>query len=144
MTTMEHEVIINSTMETVDAVATDVTHWPEWYPGIERAVPDANYPQVGSVVDVKYKAAGVSFNLTFTVSDYDYLNTIAFDITGMMTGNTRFTISQVGNGVRVVGHFDYEVPGGGLGKIADKLVVERMNNQNLENSLKNLKRVIEG
>lgn len=143
MTTMQREVVINATLETVDSIATDVSRWPEWYPGIEQAVPDANYPQVGSVVQVAYKAAGMNFNLTFTVSDYDYLKTIAFDIAGMMTGTTRYTLSQAGSGVKVVGKFDYEVPGGGLGKIADKLVIERMNTQNLENSLKNLKQLIE-
>jgi hypothetical protein len=36
------------------------------------------------------------------------------------------------------------MPGGGLGKIADKLVVERMNTSNLEKSLENLKAYFEG
>jgi hypothetical protein len=36
------------------------------------------------------------------------------------------------------------MPGGGLGKIADKFVVERMNISNLEKSLENLKTLVEG
>jgi hypothetical protein len=36
------------------------------------------------------------------------------------------------------------VPGGGLGKIADKLVIERMNADNLEKSLANMKAILEG
>jgi hypothetical protein len=38
---------------------------------------------------------------------------------------------------------DYEASGGGLGAIADKLVLERMNSSQLEESLKNLKQLAE-
>jgi hypothetical protein len=36
------------------------------------------------------------------------------------------------------------MPGGALGKIVDKLVVERMNARNLEASLENLKALVGG
>jgi carbon monoxide dehydrogenase subunit G len=141
---MERSVLINASPETIDAFALDVRGWPNWYPGVEHAEPDANYPNVGSVVKVVYKAAGMNFNMTFTVSDYEYLNTVAYDIDGMMTGMTRYTLTPQGNGTLVTGQFEYEVPGGGLGKMLDKLLLERMNSQNLEASLNNMKAAIEG
>ena len=48
-----------------------------------------------------------------------------------------------GQGTRVTMRFEYEMPGGGVGKLFDRLVVERMNAQNLERSLENLKRLLE-
>jgi len=36
------------------------------------------------------------------------------------------------------------MPGAALGKVLDKLVVERMNAKNLEKSLSNLKSLVEG
>ena len=40
--------------------------------------------------------------------------------------------------------FEYEMPGGGVGKLVDRLLAERMNAQNLEKSLENLKALAEG
>ena len=38
---------------------------------------------------------------------------------------------------------EYQMPGGGVGKIVDRLFVEKMNVKNLEDSLKNLKALVE-
>jgi uncharacterized membrane protein len=53
-------------------------------------------------------------------------------------------LTAEGDSTRVDLTFDYEMPGGGLGKIADKLVVERTNDKNAETSLANLKALAEG
>ncbi len=39
---------------------------------------------------------------------------------------------------------DYTVPGSVLGKIADKLVIERRNAEDMEKTLQNLKKLCEG
>jgi uncharacterized membrane protein len=143
MASVEHSVVINSSPENIDAFTMNPSQLHEWYVGVQEAQPDANYPKVGGAMQVVYKAAGVTFHLTFTVVEYEYLKGVAYKIDGMMTGLSRFTLTPEKGGTRVVGKFDYEVPGGSLGKVLDKLVVEKMNSENLDKSLKNLKQIME-
>jgi uncharacterized membrane protein len=62
----------------------------------------------------------------------------------MITGTNRMAFEPEGEGTRVTLGFEYEMPGGGVGKLVDRLVIERMNAQNLEKSLENLKALVEG
>lgn len=61
----------------------------------------------------------------------------------MVSGTNRWDLAQEGAGTKVTLTIDYEMAGGGLGKIADKLVVERMNDKNAAASLENLKSAVE-
>jgi uncharacterized membrane protein len=63
---------------------------------------------------------------------------------GMITGTNRLAFTPEGEGTRVTMSFEYEMPGGGVGKLVDRLLAERMNAQNLEKSLENLKALAEG
>jgi carbon monoxide dehydrogenase subunit G len=143
MTTLERSIVINAPADAVDAFTSDAARWPEWYPGVEQAESDGTYPQVGGVVKVVYKAAGTTFNMTFTSAEYTPGRGIAQQMAGMFTGTSRFTLEPEGDSTRVTYGFEYEMPGGGVGKIIDKLLVERMNAENLEKSLKNLKAMLE-
>lgn len=144
MTVLERSTLIRASLEAINDIAMDCGRWPEWYPGVQEATPDDVYPQVGGKISIAYRASGLSFTLTFTLVDYAFGKTVAYDIAGMMTGNTRYILEPQADGVKMTARFDYTVPGGGLGKIADKLVIERMNAENLEKSLANMKAILEG
>jgi uncharacterized membrane protein len=144
MTLLERSVVINAPVENIDAYTMDARRWPEWYPGVESAEPDSVFPHVGGVAKVQYKAAGIGFELTFTSIEYEFGQSVAYQIEGMMNGTTRYVLTPEAGGIRVTGTFDYQVPGGGLGALADKLIIERMNASNLEKSLNNLKANLEG
>ena len=69
---------------------------------------------------------------------------LSLKLDGMITGTSRWVYTPEGNGTtRVTCLFEYEMPGGGLGQALNKLVVERMNNDNVEKSLNNLKTILE-
>lgn len=144
MTVLERNTLIHASLEAIDNLAMDCARWPEWYPGVQEANPDNVFPQVGGRISIAYKTAGIGFNLTFTLVDYAFGELVSYDIEGMMTGNTRYILQPQADGVLMTARFDYQVPGGGLGKIADKLVIERMNADNLEKSLANMKAILEG
>lgn len=61
----------------------------------------------------------------------------------MITGTNRWVYQPEEAGIRVTAVLDYEMPGGGLGQALNKLVVEKMNTENLEKSLSNLKALVE-
>lgn len=145
MANLTHSVVVNATPDQIDAYALNPTTWPDWYVGVQEAKADAKYPQVGGVVDVDYRTAGAGFKIKFTVTEFVKGQVIAYRLEGMINGTSRFSNTPQADGtIMVTGNFDYDLPGGGLGAMFDKLLVEKMNADNLANSLNNLKWVIEG
>jgi uncharacterized membrane protein len=63
---------------------------------------------------------------------------------GMLSGQARWELTPEGEGTHLTTTFDYALPGGVFGKIADALVVKRMNGKSLEEALQNFKRLVEG
>ncbi|UCC89144.1 MAG: hypothetical protein JSV81_07510, partial [Anaerolineales bacterium] len=62
----------------------------------------------------------------------------------MITGTNHLTYTTEGESTRFTMLLENQMPGGGMGKVLDRLLVERMNAQNLEKSLANLKALVEG
>jgi uncharacterized membrane protein len=143
MTTLERSISVNASADTIQAISDDARRLPEWYAGIEKAEPDDVFPEPGGKVEMVYKAAGVNFNLTQTSVERVAGQVGVNQMEGMIAGTNRMTFTPEGEGTRVTMSFEYEIPGGGVGKLVDRLLVERMNAQNLEKSLENLKSLAE-
>jgi uncharacterized membrane protein len=141
--TVERSILINAPTDAIDAIALDGNRLSEWYVGIERVTPDELYPEVGGHVSLVYKATAVTFNLTLTVQELARGHHISYRMAGMMVGTQQWSYSPEGGQTRLTALVEYDMPGGALGKIADKLVVERINAGNLEESLENLKALVE-
>lgn len=116
---------------------------PEWFEGVEELQADTNYPAVGSKVDAIYKSSGMSFTMIGTIVQSEHGKVYAVEYSGMATGVQTWTYEAKGSGTNLTLHFDYEMVGGGAGKLLDKLVVERQNKKNFEQTLKNLKALAE-
>jgi uncharacterized membrane protein len=144
MTTVERSIFINAPVDAAADIGQDPTRLPEWYSGIEQAEPDGVFPEAGGQVAVVYKVAGVSFDITMTALEHVPGQRQTNQMEGMITGTNRWVYEPEGDGVNVTATFEYEMPGGALGQVADKLVVERMNAENLEKSLEALKALAEG
>ena len=61
----------------------------------------------------------------------------------MLSGRARWELTPDGDGTRVTTTFDYALPGGVFGKLADAFIVKRMNRKNLEEALNNFKALVE-
>jgi carbon monoxide dehydrogenase subunit G len=145
MTVVNSSIVINASREEVDQIAVHTpSRVPEWFPGIQTFEPDNIYPAVGGKVKVKYKASGITFDITITVLEYEPLVKFVQEMDGMISGVQTWTYGDAAGGTQVNVSFDYHMPGGGVGKIVDKLIVERINKQNIEKSVENLKAVVEG
>ena len=144
MTTVERSILINASGDEIDKITGDGRRLPEWYAGIEKAEPDDMYPDVGGKIVLTYKSAGTKFDIIQTVLERTEGQSAKYQMEGMITGTSEWRYSPEEEGTSVTATFKYEMPGGVLGKMVDKLVVERMNIENLEKSLDNLKRLTEG
>lgn len=144
MARIEKTITIDADTAAIDEFAINPTTWPQWFAGVEAVQSDGVFPEQGGQLKVTYKAAGMAFDVIMTTREIVHGDHVIFDMQGMINGSQHWQYRKAGSGTTVTCTFDYTVPGGGLGALADKLVVERMNTANIENSLANLKRVVEG
>lgn len=144
MATLHRSIRILAPAERINTITTNGHRTPDWYVGLESTTVDAAFPQVGSRMRQIYRAAGIKFNLIMTVEAYEKDRQMQFKIDGRIQGRQQWIIEPQSDAVtRLIVHFEYQVPGGSLGLLADKLMIERINADNLDKSLRNLKRLIE-
>ena len=116
---------------------------PDWYPGMAEIDIAAPFPEEGGKVAFKVKSAGMSMPITETVLDYQPGKLQLLQMEGMLSGRARWELTPEGDGMRLNTTFDYALPGGVLGKLADALIVKRMNGKSLEEGLNNFKALVE-
>src|SRR4051794_12765087 len=143
MAVLQRDVHIDATPRETMELLSDATRWPDWYPGMVQVDVAAPFPEKGGRVDFKVKSAGVSMSITETVLDYQPGELQHLKMEGMLSGQARWELTPEGNGTHLTTTFDYALPGGVFGKIADALVVRRMNGKSLEQGLHNFKGLVE-
>jgi uncharacterized membrane protein len=93
------------------------------------------YGDLGSSADWEY----LKLRSRTTVSEVNRPYKLVQEMTGAMPGRWIWNLEQDGQAVKVDFCIEYRVPGGILGKIADKLFLGRINRKNGEKSMQGLK-----
>ena len=143
MAVVQHSVQINASPQKTMALLSDASRWPDWYPGMAELNITAPFPEKGGKVTFKVKSAGMSMPMTETVIDYQADKLQVLQMEGMLSGRARWELTPEGDGTRLTTTFDYALSGGALGKIADALIVRRMNAKSLQQGLSNFKTLVE-
>jgi coenzyme Q-binding protein COQ10 len=95
--------------------------------------------ELGSYCEWTYPVAGMKILGKMTVSEVDKPRRLVQEMSGTLPGRWIWNLTQEGEAVKVDFCIEYRVPGGILGKIADKLFLGRMNQKNLEKTMRGLK-----
>jgi carbon monoxide dehydrogenase subunit G len=142
MAIVQRSVQIKASPQETMALLSDASRWPDWYPGMTEIDIAAPFPDEGGKVVFKVKSAGVSMSITETVLEYesDRLQLLRMD--GMLSGSARWELTAEGGETLLTTTFDYALPGGPVGKIADALIVKRMNAKSLEEALNNFRALV--
>jgi len=143
MAIVQRSVQIDAPPRETMALLSDASRWPDWYPGMTDVDIAAPFPETGGKVTFKAKSAGLTMTITETVLDYDPERLQLMQMEGMLSGRARWELTPGGEGTRLTTTFDYALPGGVFGKIADALIVKHMNAKNLEGGLDNFKALAE-
>ena len=143
MAIVQRTVQIKASPQETMALLSDASRWPDWYPGMTELSITAPFPEKGGKVAFKAKSAGLSMLVTETVIDYQPGKLQLFQMEGALSGRARWELTPEGDGTRLTTTFDYELPGGVFGKIADALIVKRMNRKSLGEGLNNFKALVE-
>jgi len=143
MTIVQRSVHIKASPQEAMEHLSDASRWPDWYPGMTDLNIATPFPEKGGKVTFKVKSAGMSIPLTETVIDYKPGKLQLFRMEGMLSGTARWELTPEGDGTRLTTTFDYALSGGVFGKVADTVIVKRMNAKSLEQGLRNFKGLVE-
>ena len=143
MAIVQRNVQINASPQETMALLSDASRWPDWYPGMTAIDIAAPFPEEGGKVVFKVKSAGVSMSITETVLDYQPGKLQLLQMEGLLSGRARWELTPEGDRTRLTTTFDYALPAGVLGKVADALIVKRMNGKSLGEALINFKALAE-
>jgi carbon monoxide dehydrogenase subunit G len=143
MAIVQRNVQVKASPQETMALLADASRWPDWYPGMTEINVATPFPEKGGKVAFKVKSAGMSMPITETVLDYQPDKLQLFQMEGMLSGRACWELTPEGDGTRLTTTFDYALPGGALGKVADALMVRRMNDKSLEEALNNFKALVE-
>ena len=129
-------------VEKVFEIVDDPANFPKYMPNVNDVVDvRRSGGRIGDSFRVIYKVLGVTFDEKFTVTDYERPKRIKSTFSGGMTGTFAWTFEPQGEGTKINVDVDYQLAGGPLGKAVDRVVLERVNEKTIDDTLKNLARV---
>lgn len=143
MAIVKRNVHIEASPQVTMALLSDAGRWPSWYPGMTSIDITAPFPEKGGQVTFKVKSAGLAMPVTETVVEYQPSGLHLLEMEGMLRGRARWELTAEDGGTLLTTTFDYSLPGGVIGKIADAVLVKRLNAKSLEQGLKNFKGLVE-
>lgn len=146
MPTIRKSIRVDAPFERVHGVAFDPTTWHLWFAGLAEPDEIDGDGSEGTVVKAHYQMAGLRLPITTTVKEYsrdEGRSRWHAEFRGGVDGRHTWTYRAADGGTDVSVELDYEVPGAALGRLMNRLVLERMQERNLEQTLANLKELAE-
>ena len=147
MAKISKRTLIHAPVERVYAVARDPNRWPSWFVGMSEIDKLTGEGGVGTVAEFSYAMAGMHFPVTVEVME-DHVGPEGVrwrgKIGGPLAGQQTWTYTPRGDDTEVSVELEYTVPGKALGKIANRLVIERTQERSADETLENLKALCEG
>lgn len=146
MSVIKKIIIIDCPAEKVYKLATDPAKWHDWYVGLSEPEYIHGTGEAGTKINLKYKILGVDLPISCEIIE----NTEKGDcyvwkgiINGAISSRQTWTYVPDEKSTEVMIDIEYEVPDNILGKLADILVVEKVQDKAMEETLNNLKTICE-
>ncbi len=146
MTRIHKSTLIGAPIAEVYLKARDPAGWPTWFAGLTGPDSLDGDGAVGTKGDYTLALAGVNFPVSVEVVEDQHGPEGASwrgRIGGPLAGKHHWTYRPHGDQTEVTVDMEYTVPGAALGRLADKLIVERMMERNVQQSIDNLKLICE-
>ena len=138
---------INAPVDTVNAIVRDPHNWPRFQVGMSE--PERVFGDGGPGTKAEYTILmmGVRVHViqrTIEEShDPDGSTFWRWEFEGTSSGWITCLHAPQGDGCQITTNFEYTVPGSVLGKVADRLLIEKRQKRDFEHSLENLKLLAE-
>lgn len=146
MTEINRSIEIAGAPEAVFRELTDLTRLTRWSTITDSHDGSDEQLTLGQEFDQSIRVAGVKLPTHWRCVEYEPPGVVTYEATSPGGGrlHMRQSVEPMPYGSRIDLHVDYDLPGGVLGDLLDKLYVERRNEREAEHSLQNLKELVEG
>lgn len=148
MTVFKKSIFINAPLEEVYKYTINPENWSQFYNGLSEAERIKGDGEVGTIVKTKYSMLGIHFPVKIEVTACE-MTPEGAKWSGDMTGN--FPSEQTSiyvpkdNGTELTFEIDSSgTPENLFGKIIDKLVTDKMEENSAMHTLENIKAICEG
>jgi len=140
MATVERSIVVKAPLERIFAFLADHANDPQWLPGM---VGSRNFTGEGTDYrwEWTFKMAGISFDGTGQVLEYDPPGRYAVKTQGGVVSTWAWTLEPEAEGTRLSLRMEYAIPGAALGKLAEKLLLKQ-NEKAADEGLANLQRIL--
>ncbi len=146
MTHISRSTSIARPPDAVFALMTDVDRLPAWAATVVETR-DLSHPtlEVGCTFRQTFRVLGHELDSEWRVTEFDPPRRVTYEASSAEGGRLEMvqTVRPLEQGSEVTLEIDYELPGGILGRIADRVIAERQNEHDAERSLEALKRIAE-
>jgi coenzyme Q-binding protein COQ10 len=146
MAQLKKNTLIHAPLEKVYALARDPHRWSTWFVGMDEIDKLTGEGEVGTVAEFGYTMAGMRFPVTVEVMEAHIGPEGARwkgKIGGPLAGEQTWTYTPKGGDTEVTVDMEYTVPGKALGKIADRLIIERTQERAADQTMENLRTLCE-
>jgi len=132
---------INAPVDKVFAYVADPANSPEWMVSLSE-VTDVTGSGVGQHFHWKYRMAGIPLHGQTTITEHVPNERFAYESKGGVTASFVWTFAAHEGGTKLDVQIDYTIPVPVLGKLAEKLVLNR-NERESEVNIHNIKDTLE-
>ena len=146
MARLQQELFVDAPPERVFALLAQPERTPEWSPNVLSIRRTSEGPiEVGSTTETVVRALGTRQRAIGRCTVFDPPRRLVIESRTDLGATSRSDseLTPEGRGTRLRATLDYIVPGGGVGKLFDKLVAERQTRQDFEQALRRLKALLE-
>ena len=137
---------IDAPIEQVWELGAKCERYSEWQTGVDE-IRDCSGPmdRVGATYIAVYKSMGRKLEATFEITRVEKPRLVEQKVAapGGGHGTSVQTLEPVGGGTDITYTFDYELPGGFIGGVANKLFMERALERDIRHSNENFKALCE-
>jgi hypothetical protein len=143
MAHLQETLFIDTPVAALDGIVGDFRQMPKFWVGISEPKDLVGGPGAGSEAKFTQLMMGVHLHLTMRTTeerhDPDGSTFWRWEFDGTSSGYLTCHHQPKDRGTQITTDFEYTVPGSVLGKIADRVLVERMQKRDFRHSLESLK-----
>jgi uncharacterized membrane protein len=142
MTIVKKSIFINAPMEKVHYYGRNPNNLVLYYDGLSEPKDISGNGEAGTVGTYRYSTMGMHFSITVKVTESALLpeNCITkSEISGSFSGKMTAAGKAKDGGTEITFELEYTTPGSIFGKIADKLVLDKKQEESLQRTLENFK-----
>lgn len=145
MAKVSASVVINKPIQEVFDYAASPHNGPAFIPNLnENSNIQPEQPGIGQKFDWRFNMAGVDLRGQAEVTEYNSPHLAKIVSTGDSNSTWTYSFQEENGGTKVTLDVEYELAESAMQKLANKLVIEQLNQRSAEQSVENLKTILEG